>query len=217
VLSAVLGAAVEWQALDHNVAIGISLPPKVEKHLKTIPSAEQLRTLTEALDAGLLVRLLAVTGLRVSEAIALKWSDVDWQRQTVTVRRRWYRGNMDTPKSLASVRHEELQLFQVRRSQRCACQLFSHFSERPEPTRLGLVDTRPRVVGGDLTSRKRLGGVRSRPSISDVLAGLLNPKDGHSGTETVGFGWWNGFHMSACADNRNRSHQSCLRTCGCTT
>lgn len=106
VLSAVLGAAVEWQALDHNVASGIVLPQKVEKNPKVIPSAEQLRLLTAALDAntGLLVRLLAVTGLRVSEAIALKWSDMDWQRQTVTVRRRWYRGSMDTPKTAASLR-----------------------------------------------------------------------------------------------------------------
>ncbi|HLG95252.1 MAG TPA: tyrosine-type recombinase/integrase [Bryobacteraceae bacterium] len=106
VLSAVLGAAVEWQALDHNVATGIVLPHKAEKNPKVIPSAEQLRSLTAALDAntGMLVRLLAVTGLRVSEAIALKWSDVDWQRQTVTVRRRWYRGSMDEPKSVASVR-----------------------------------------------------------------------------------------------------------------
>lgn len=44
-----------------------------------------------SLDAntGLLVRLLAVTGLRVGEPIALKWSDIDWQRQTVTVKCRW--------------------------------------------------------------------------------------------------------------------------------
>ena len=29
---------------------------------------------------------------------------MDWQRQTVTVKRRWYRGNMDTPKTAASMR-----------------------------------------------------------------------------------------------------------------
>jgi integrase len=71
-----------------------------------MPSSAQLRALTEALDAstGLLVRLLAVTGLRVSEAIALKWSDIDWNRQVVCVRRRWNRGNMDTPKTPASLR-----------------------------------------------------------------------------------------------------------------
>jgi integrase len=106
VLSAVLGAAVEWQGLDHNAAIGITLPKKTEKNPKVIPSAEQLGSLIEALDANtsLLVRLLAVTGLRVSEAIALRWSDIDWQRQTVSVKRRWYRGDMDAPKTPTSLR-----------------------------------------------------------------------------------------------------------------
>lgn len=51
------------------------------------------------------MQVLAITGLRVSEAIALKWSDVDWQRETVTVVRRWYRGTgLDVPKSVASAR-----------------------------------------------------------------------------------------------------------------
>jgi len=106
VLSAVLGAAVEWQALDHNATIGITLPQKTVKNPKVIPTAEQWQSLVAALDAdtGLLVRLLAVTGLRVSEAIALRWSDIDWARQVVCVRRRWYRGNMDTPKTPASLR-----------------------------------------------------------------------------------------------------------------
>ncbi len=53
---------------------------------------------------SLLVRLLAVTGLRISEAAGLRWSDIDWQRGTVSVQRRWYRGDLDTPKTPASLR-----------------------------------------------------------------------------------------------------------------
>jgi len=34
VLSTVLGAAVEWHALDHNAALGITLPKKTEKNAK---------------------------------------------------------------------------------------------------------------------------------------------------------------------------------------
>jgi integrase len=105
-LSAVLKAAVEWKALNHNPAYSITLPRKSEKYGKAIPSPAQLQSLLESLDAdtGLLVKVLALTGLRVSEAIALKWSDVDWQAQTVRVQRRWYRGNMDLPKTKASLR-----------------------------------------------------------------------------------------------------------------
>jgi len=55
VLSAVLGAAVEWQGLDHNAAIAIALPKKTEKNAKMIPSPEQLRT--HALQYSRLLRL----------------------------------------------------------------------------------------------------------------------------------------------------------------
>lgn len=106
VLSAVLKAAVEWQALNHNPAHGLPLPRKSEKYGKAIPSPAQLQSLLEHLDANtaMLVKLLALTGLRISEAIGLKWSDVDWQAQTVRVQRRWYRGDMDLPKTAASLR-----------------------------------------------------------------------------------------------------------------
>ncbi len=106
-LSAVLAAGVEWRLLEYNATIGVKLGRRVAKYVKAIPSPEQFRSLVEALDANtaLLVRMLAITGLRVSEAIALKWSDIDWQRETVTVVRRWYRETgLDTPKSVASAR-----------------------------------------------------------------------------------------------------------------
>jgi integrase len=106
VLSAVLKAAVEWKALNHNPVHGLPLPGKNEKYGKAIPSPAQLQSLLERLDAdmGLLVKVLALTGLRISEAIALRWSDIDWQTQTVCVERRWYRGNLDSPKTTASLR-----------------------------------------------------------------------------------------------------------------
>jgi integrase len=106
VLSAVLKAAVEWKALNHKPAHGVLLPRKSEKYGKAIPSPAQLQTLLGRLDAdtGLLVKLLALTGLRISEAVALQWGDVNWQAQTVRVQRRWYRGNLDPPKTKASLR-----------------------------------------------------------------------------------------------------------------
>ena len=52
------------------------------------------------------VNMIAVTmgclGLRVSEALGLKWEDIDWQRQTVTIRRSAYRGAIDETKTPAS-------------------------------------------------------------------------------------------------------------------
>ena len=43
--------------------------------------------------------LLSETGLRIGEAIALRWQDVDLNRRRVHVRRRYYRGTFAPPKS----------------------------------------------------------------------------------------------------------------------
>jgi integrase len=52
------------------------------------------------------VNMIAVTmgclGLRVSEALGLKWEDIDWERQTVTIRRSAYRGSIDETKTASS-------------------------------------------------------------------------------------------------------------------
>ena len=47
----------------------------------------------------LLVRFLLESGLRISEAVALTWADVDLGRKRVRVRRRVYRGKVAPPKS----------------------------------------------------------------------------------------------------------------------
>lgn len=44
----------------------------------------------------------AATGLRVSEILGLKWSDIDWKNSQIFVRRKWSRGRIGEPKSLAS-------------------------------------------------------------------------------------------------------------------
>jgi integrase len=64
-------------------------------------TADELARLLEHLSPRwrLLVRLLAETGLRISEALALRWDDVDLGRRRVSVRRRLYRGRIGPPKS----------------------------------------------------------------------------------------------------------------------
>ena len=71
--------------------------------------AEQVRALADAELAALveatperrrlLVRFLAETGLRISEAMELRWSDVDLGQRRLHVRRRLYRGKVAGPKS----------------------------------------------------------------------------------------------------------------------
>ncbi|WP_260678136.1 site-specific integrase [Stenotrophomonas maltophilia] len=50
------------------------------------------------------------TGLRTSEMIGLCWSDIDWRKGTVKIRRAWVMGKMKAPKTGSGVR--EVQLLQ---------------------------------------------------------------------------------------------------------
>jgi len=49
-----------------------------------------------------LVLLVAVTGLRISEALGLKWSDIDPKAELIHVRRSWTMDREGKPKSRAS-------------------------------------------------------------------------------------------------------------------
>ena len=67
-------------------------------------SPEQFRDGVKRLPEN--VNLVAVTmgcrGLRVSEAPGLKWSDIDWEHRSVTIRRSAYRGAIDETKTVSS-------------------------------------------------------------------------------------------------------------------
>jgi integrase len=52
--------------------------------------------------------LLYLTGLRIGEALALKWSDVDFNQSKLYVRRSVWRGKEQTPKSRRSIRAKHL-------------------------------------------------------------------------------------------------------------
>ncbi len=49
-----------------------------------------------------LIILLSATGLRPSEGLALRWSDIQWEQGTIQVRRGFVDGKIGDPKSLAS-------------------------------------------------------------------------------------------------------------------
>lgn len=80
-LRRVLDQAVAWDMIARNPARHVVLPPYERIHDKRALTVEELARLLVAADAdpehGCLIRLLATTGLRISEALALTWSDVD--------------------------------------------------------------------------------------------------------------------------------------------
>jgi integrase len=88
-------AATEWQLRPDNPCTGIKRFP--ERKRERFFADDELTRIGEALAAAerdgtelpgfiLLVRLLATTGMRLGEALALRWSDVDLPGHTIRLR-----------------------------------------------------------------------------------------------------------------------------------
>lgn len=104
-VKAMLATAVEEGLIRSNPSAGLRLAiARAEEpddgHVKAL-TEEELGKLVEALPIGwrLFFEFLAETGLRIGEAVALRWQDVDLSRRRVQVRRRYYRGTFAAPKS----------------------------------------------------------------------------------------------------------------------
>jgi integrase len=107
-LKAMLATAVEDGLIRHNPAAGVRISrpgtPAVEldaREQRRALDSKQLKRFLIACpkDWRLFFELLAMTGLRVGEAVELRWKDVDFGAKRLRVRRRFYRGNVAPPKS----------------------------------------------------------------------------------------------------------------------
>ncbi|MEQ1824184.1 MAG: site-specific integrase [Fimbriimonadaceae bacterium] len=88
VLRTALTQAVKWDYLQRNVATLVSAP-KQKKHEFAYLDEDQARTFIKAVEGHNLEALFTVAlaiGLRLSEALGLKWSDVDLEAGSIRVR-----------------------------------------------------------------------------------------------------------------------------------
>jgi len=104
--SVTLGWAVANKWLPSNLCSKIRLPRIAGGHrvVRTALTEDQVKRIIGKLAEpyATLVLLLVTSGLRISEAIGLKWSDVEGN--TIKVQRPVYFGDVDTPKSPKSRR-----------------------------------------------------------------------------------------------------------------
>jgi integrase len=105
-LSRVLGSAEEWGYVPENPIRKTKLPRQVRRRASAAVAPEQIRKLLANLPepSRSLVILLAATGLRIGELLALRWRNVDFTKGLLRVDETVYEGHFDEPKSVQSIR-----------------------------------------------------------------------------------------------------------------
>lgn len=105
-LSGILETAVEYGYLSMNPARGVKFPEKELKEAPVLFSAEDFVKLLEQLDEPYrtMARLIALTGLRIGELLAVRWRCLDLEIGTLSVRESVYEGKFQSPKTRKSRR-----------------------------------------------------------------------------------------------------------------
>ena len=102
---ALFATALEEGAVRSNPTVGVRVAGRVAVDAdadrpKALTEDELARILGNVPDRWRLVlELLAQTGLRIGELVALQWQHIDFGRRRILVRRRYYRGAFAPPKS----------------------------------------------------------------------------------------------------------------------
>jgi integrase len=105
-LSGILETAVEYGYLSTNPARGVKFPEKELKEAPALFTAEDFTKLLEQLDEPYrtMARLIALTGLRIGELLAVRWRCLDLAIGTLSVRESVYEGKFQSPKTRKSRR-----------------------------------------------------------------------------------------------------------------
>jgi integrase len=105
-LSGILETAVEYGYLSTNPARGVKFPEKELKEAPALFTAEDFTKLLEQLDEPYrtMARLIALTGLRIGELLAVRWRCLDLEIGTLSVRESVYEGKFQSPKTRKSRR-----------------------------------------------------------------------------------------------------------------
>jgi integrase len=148
-----LGQAVKWGRIPFNPAANASPPPATNKTM-TPPDVQDAVKLLEAafkrdLAFGTLLHVAMCSGCCRGEACALRWSDIDLERGTVTIRRSAYRvagrtGVRETTKT-GKVRKVSIDAETVRvlRRYRASCEAAARRARCTLSDRSYLFSTRP--------------------------------------------------------------------------
>jgi len=87
VVKSAMQQAVRWRLLLENPADGLKVPqqPRNEMRALTVDQARMLLKAAQGTKYGPVLAVALTTGMRPSEYLGLKWQDIDWARQTVSI------------------------------------------------------------------------------------------------------------------------------------
>lgn len=87
VLRSALRQALQWRLLLENPVDGVKIPQQLRSEMRslTVEQAQAFLRAALATPQGPVLAVALTTGMRPSEYLALKWQDLDWSRQTVSV------------------------------------------------------------------------------------------------------------------------------------
>jgi integrase len=79
--------ALQWHLLLENPADGVKIPhqPRGEMRALTVEQAQTFLKAAMATPHGPVLAVALTTEMRPSEYLGLKWQDIDWTRETVSV------------------------------------------------------------------------------------------------------------------------------------
>jgi integrase len=109
-LSKILEIAKSWGWLQDNVARGVKLPPMERVRKARVLAVAEIRNLAEALREPVRTMFILALGLglRIGELLPLRIEDLDLTTGLLYVRRDYYRGHVQTPKTARSERRFRL-------------------------------------------------------------------------------------------------------------
>lgn len=105
-LSSILETAVEYGFLSMNPARGVKFPQKGLKKKPAMIAGDSLARLLQQLEEPhrTMVCLIAATGLRIGELLAVKWHALDLDIGTLAVRESVFEGHFQPPKTQRALR-----------------------------------------------------------------------------------------------------------------
>jgi integrase len=105
-LSSILETAVEYGYLQSNPARGVKFPQKALKRKPVMIAGDDFAKLLGQLNEPhrTMVSLIAATGLRIGELLALRWSSLNLEVGALSVRESVFEGKFQAPKTQRALR-----------------------------------------------------------------------------------------------------------------